>query len=69
MAVPEIAVRDWFKSSFSAQANDCVETRRLVLGGMAVRDSKDSSGLALAFTADAWTAFVRGVKAGELSDG
>ncbi|WP_224279775.1 DUF397 domain-containing protein [Streptomyces sp. LS1784] len=66
--MPDSATQGWRKSSYSAQANECVETRLLMVGGMAVRDSKDSSGPALAFTADAWAAFVRGVKAGELSD-
>ncbi|WP_189926791.1 DUF397 domain-containing protein [Kitasatospora xanthocidica] len=69
MTVPETAVRHWYKSSYSAQANDCVETGRSVPGGMAVRDSKDPSGPTLRFTAEAWDAFVGGVKAGELSDG
>ncbi|MFE2911881.1 DUF397 domain-containing protein [Kitasatospora indigofera] len=41
MAVPKIAALGWYKSSYSAQANDCVETGRIVAGGMAVRDSKD----------------------------
>ncbi|MCX4687649.1 DUF397 domain-containing protein [Kitasatospora purpeofusca] len=67
MTVPEIAVRDWYKSSYSAQANDCVETGQLVLGGMAVRDSKDPDGPALMFPVDTWAAFVGAVKAGELS--
>ncbi|WBP91610.1 DUF397 domain-containing protein [Kitasatospora cathayae] len=35
-----MAVRAWYKSSYSAQANDCVETGRLASNGMAVRDSK-----------------------------
>ncbi|MDH6137154.1 hypothetical protein P3T37_006586 [Kitasatospora sp. MAA4] len=65
MTVPEIAARGWYKSSFSAQANDCVETGHLVAGGMAVRDSKDSAGPALIFPADAWRAFVDGVRAGD----
>ncbi|WP_316526704.1 DUF397 domain-containing protein [Kitasatospora brasiliensis] len=66
MALPEIAVRDWFKSSYSAQANDCVETRRLVFE-LAVRDSKDPGGPALLFAADAWVAFIAGIKSGELA--
>ncbi|MBO1417913.1 DUF397 domain-containing protein [Streptomyces sp. FH025] len=69
MTVPEIAVRGWYKSSYSAQANDCVETGRLESSGMAVRDSKDPGGPALQFTADAWAAFVGSVKAGELLGG
>ncbi|MFF7995684.1 DUF397 domain-containing protein [Kitasatospora xanthocidica] len=64
-----VADDEWQKSSYSAQANDCVETGRSVPGGMAVRDSKDPSGPTLQFTAEAWAAFVGGVKAGELADG
>ncbi|MDH6109042.1 hypothetical protein P3T36_006035 [Kitasatospora sp. MAP12-15] len=64
MTVPETDVQDWYKSSYSAQANDCVETGRTAVGGMAVRDSKDPHGPALAFPAAAWSAFVVGVKAG-----
>ena len=33
--------------------------------GRLVRDSKDTAGPVLAFTAAEWVAFVRGVKAGE----
>ncbi|MFD7982084.1 DUF397 domain-containing protein [Kitasatospora indigofera] len=65
MAVPKIAALGWYKSSYSAQANDCVETGRIVAGGMAVRDSKDHGGPALLFPAEAWSAFVAGIKAGE----
>ncbi|MFE6864933.1 DUF397 domain-containing protein [Kitasatospora sp. NPDC057692] len=65
MTVPEMAVQGWHKSSYSAQANDCVETGPVVVGGMAVRDSKDPEGPALLFAADAWAAFVEGLKAGE----
>jgi hypothetical protein len=35
-------------------------------GVVAVRDSKDRGGPALGFTAEAWAAFVAGVKQGEL---
>ncbi|MCX4744986.1 DUF397 domain-containing protein [Kitasatospora sp. NBC_01287] len=58
MTVPEITARGWYKSSYSAQANDCVETGHLVAGGMAVRDSKDPEGPALAFPTGAWQTFV-----------
>nr|WP_308130040.1 DUF397 domain-containing protein [Kitasatospora aureofaciens] len=34
-------------------------------GVVPVRDSKDPDGAALLFSADAWEAFVGGVKAGE----
>ncbi|MEU6234151.1 DUF397 domain-containing protein [Kitasatospora sp. NPDC047058] len=66
MTVPESAARDWYKSSYSAQANECVETRRWAPRGMAVRDSKDPAGPVLTFPADSWAAFVGAVKAGEL---
>ncbi|WP_380285479.1 DUF397 domain-containing protein [Kitasatospora purpeofusca] len=69
MTVPEVAVRNWCKSSYSAQANDCVETGRLASAGMAVRDSKDPGGPMLLFAADAWLAFLAGVKGGEFPSG
>ncbi|MFJ9445919.1 DUF397 domain-containing protein [Kitasatospora sp. NPDC101235] len=68
MTTPEISARGWHKSSYSAQANDCVETGLVVSsGGVAVRDSKDPQGPALAFPTDAWTAFITAIKTGELS--
>ncbi|MFE2413553.1 DUF397 domain-containing protein [Kitasatospora sp. NPDC059408] len=66
MAKPEISARGWYKSSYSAQANDCVEAGLVIAGGMAVRDSKDPSGPALVFPAEAWNVFVSAVKTGEL---
>jgi hypothetical protein len=56
-------VPQWQKSSYCS-TNACVEvakTSDVVL----VRDSKDPQAEPLAFTADEWVAFVRGVKAGE----
>lgn len=51
----------WRKSSYSGNNNNCVEVAD---GGerLAVRDSKDSAGPALLFSAEAWTSFVEGVK-------
>ncbi|MFF9640877.1 DUF397 domain-containing protein [Kitasatospora aureofaciens] len=67
MTTPEISAREWYKSSYSAQANDCIETRLVISNGnLAVRDSKDPNGPALAFPTEAWTAFVAAIKAGEL---
>jgi hypothetical protein len=51
-------------SSFCSLGN-CVEVGRTSDGDVVVRDSKDRSQEALAFTAEEWTAFVAGVKAGE----
>ncbi|MFE2543378.1 DUF397 domain-containing protein [Actinacidiphila glaucinigra] len=48
----------WYKSSFSgSEGGDCVEVARAP-GAVHVRDSKDPAGPALAFTGEAWTAFV-----------
>ncbi|MFF7455974.1 DUF397 domain-containing protein [Kitasatospora sp. NPDC008115] len=69
MTVPEVAVRNWYKSSYSAQANDCVEAGHLASAGMAVRDSKDPDGPVLVFAEDAWASFVAGVKGGEFPSG
>ncbi|MFF8772717.1 DUF397 domain-containing protein [Kitasatospora sp. NPDC015120] len=69
MTVREIAARGWYKSSYSAQANECVETRQPLLGGMAVRDSKDPGGPALVFDAEAWSSFLAGLKGGEFPSG
>jgi hypothetical protein len=56
---------NWQKSSYSTQQGNCVEVAPLPEGA-AVRDSKDPEGPALRFTADAWRAFVAGVKSGQL---
>lgn len=55
----------WRKSSYSgAEGGDCVEVADGVPGLVPVRDSKDPQGPALLFPTDAWSAFLRGVKAG-----
>lgn len=54
----------WFKSSYSNGQGECVEVA--VFGDqVATRDSKNPSGPNLAFTAEAWRAFVHGVALGE----
>lgn len=55
----------WQRSSFCS-ANSCVEVASLPDGGTAVRDSKapDISPV-LVFTAEEWTSFLSGVKAGQ----
>jgi Domain of unknown function (DUF397) len=55
----------WKKSSFSFANGDCVEVASLPDGGVAVRDSKDTAGPVLQFTASEWTAFVAGARNGE----
>ncbi|MEU7183776.1 MULTISPECIES: DUF397 domain-containing protein [Streptomyces] len=51
----------WFKSSYSASENECVEVANL-RGLIAVRDSKNPRGPVLAFPAAAFAAFVEGVR-------
>lgn len=56
----------WRKASFSNDnGNDCVEVADLSDGGRLVRDSKNPAGPRLSFTPSEWTAFVKGVRAGE----
>ncbi|WP_344340622.1 DUF397 domain-containing protein, partial [Kitasatospora putterlickiae] len=54
----------WTKASASNPNENCVEFGQLS-GSVLVRDSKDADGPALAFSGDAWLAFVAGVHAGE----
>ncbi|MBV9312422.1 MAG: DUF397 domain-containing protein [Pseudonocardia sp.] len=51
------------KSSFSKM--ECVEVAPLPDGTISLRDSKDTSRAAHAFTPGEWAAFVAGVKVGE----
>ncbi|MEU4049563.1 DUF397 domain-containing protein [Streptomyces olivaceus] len=47
----------WFKSTYSGGGGgNCVEVA-VCTGAVLVRDSKDTSGPALAVSRDAWTAF------------
>jgi uncharacterized protein DUF397 len=55
----------WIKSSLSLANGDCVEVASLTDGSIGVRDSKDSQGPILTFTASEWNAFVGGVRNGE----
>ncbi|MFE5582336.1 DUF397 domain-containing protein [Kitasatospora sp. NPDC056531] len=66
MTMPKISARGWYKSSYSAQATDCVETGPIAAGGMAVRDSKDPGGPVLVFPADTWSTFVSAINAGDI---
>ncbi len=56
----------WRTSSYSGSSGDCVQVAR-VSDGTAVRDSKDTDGPVLTFTADAWRAFVGNVKSGQIT--
>lgn len=56
----------WRKASASGAEHDCVEVAELPGGARAVRDSKNPGRTPLRFTASEWTAFRKGVIAGEL---
>jgi Domain of unknown function (DUF397) len=56
----------WRKSSYSGDnGGGCVEIASNLPGIIAVRDSKDPDGPALAFPPEAWSALVQGIKHGE----
>jgi hypothetical protein len=55
----------WVKSSLSFANGNCVEVANLPTGEIGVRDSKNSEGPVLRFTADEWHAFLGGVRNGE----
>lgn len=56
----------WRKASASGAEHDCAEVAELPGGARAVRDSKNPGRAPLRFTASEWTAFRKGVIAGEL---
>lgn len=55
----------WFKTSHSQGGESCVEVAHLDGGMVGVRDSKNPTGPALAFTPGEWDAFMAGVVDGE----
>jgi hypothetical protein len=61
----KIAPEHWCKSSYSGTAGNCIEVAELDCGSRAIRDSKDSTGSALTFTVDEWSAFTARICAGE----
>lgn len=59
----------WRKSSRSgANGGQCVELAGSPRGIVALRDSKNPSGVVLVFTADEWRAFLGKIRRGELDD-
>lgn len=58
----EFAVANWFRSSYSAANNECVEVTH-TRSGVGIRDSKAPARRALAVSPTAFAAFVGGVKA------
>ena len=61
----DLAGAAWFTSSYSDDGGTCVEVAPGFVGVTPVRDSKDPEGPTLVFPADAFAAFVAGVKSGE----
>ncbi|MFD8526863.1 DUF397 domain-containing protein [Streptosporangium canum] len=63
----ELSGARWRKSSLSGHdGGNCVEVATLSSGHRAVRDTKDRTGPALVFTADAWSVFTAAIKTGHL---
>ena len=58
----ELSRAAWRKSTYSNNGGNCVEVAHAGPGVVAVRDSKDPAGRALAFTPEQWTAFTSTVK-------
>lgn len=57
----------WFKSSYSNASRDCVEVAHFSTGQVGVRDSKNPTGPALAFTPAAWDSFLTSARIGEFT--
>ena len=60
------AKAQWFKSTRSGGAKECVEVAFLTDGSTGVRDSKNPSGPALVFSPREWDAFVDNASSGGL---
>jgi hypothetical protein len=60
---------EWRTSTYSANGSTCVEVARNLPGIVAVRDSKNRGGPALAFTPAEWDAFTARVRGGEFDLG
>lgn len=60
----ELPGAQWFKSSHSGTANECVEVAWLDDANVGVRDSKNPVGPVLAFSRTEWAAFTTGVQNG-----
>ena len=57
---------NWKTSSYSGSSGDCVQVARMS-GGAVVRDSKNTNGPVLTFSADVWRAFIGKVKSGQIA--
>ncbi|WP_432125867.1 DUF397 domain-containing protein [Streptomyces sp. bgisy082] len=60
---PDLTGARWRKSSYSGtNGGDCVEIADGLPGAVPVRDSKNPAGPALVMGAEAWQAFVEGLR-------
>lgn len=59
----DLSTAIWHKSSYSQGGSDCLEVADGHPTLVPVRDSKTPLGPKLVFRAEAWTAFVEGVRA------
>ncbi len=58
----------WHKSTYSGNANSCVEVGRAADGGIGVRDTKQHGrGPVLDFSPREWRAFIAALKEGQLA--
>jgi hypothetical protein len=64
-----IETYEWRKSRRSGSTGNCVEVADNVPGVIAVRDSKDPDGPALAFTPECWDVLTHAIKDGRLELG
>ncbi|MGW3045326.1 DUF397 domain-containing protein [Kitasatospora sp. NPDC001159] len=65
MRNPDLSAATWRKSTYSnGDGGQCIEVAGGVSGIVPVRDSKDPAGPSLAFSLEAWSAFVADIKAG-----
>jgi hypothetical protein len=55
---------DWRKASYSSQDGSCVEIAQTPAGNVAVRDTTDRNGPALAVRPGAWRSFMADIRAG-----
>jgi hypothetical protein len=63
---PDLSRAAWRVSSYTGNGS-CVEVARNLPGIVAVRDSKDRGGPALALSPGAWRALLDGIRDGQLS--
>ncbi|MER5627806.1 DUF397 domain-containing protein [Streptosporangium sp. NPDC002544] len=67
MSLSDLTGAAWRKSSYSGGSSDnCVEVAMNLPDIIAVRDSKDPAGPALAFSPTAWNNFLTGIRSGEI---